>query len=122
MTDGRYVYMRAAANEDNAPLYNYTLMPTHMRGRFRIDELRDAVLAPPFSFTKELPTLRCGGCTGKSRVAEFRTMLFDLESDPGQETPLKAPDVERRMERLLAAAMKANDAPPEQFERLGLES
>ena len=31
VTDGRYVYMRAPTRPDNQPLYNYTLMPTHMR-------------------------------------------------------------------------------------------
>ena len=32
-TDGRYVYMRAPINRENEPLYDYTLMPTHMRER-----------------------------------------------------------------------------------------
>jgi hypothetical protein len=34
--------------------------------------------------------------------------------------PLDDPEVEARMVELLVALMKANDAPPEQFERLGL--
>lgn len=29
VTDGRYVYMRAPSNPENAPLHEYTLMPTH---------------------------------------------------------------------------------------------
>ena len=39
VTDGRHVYMRAAADESNAPLDEFTLMPTHMRARFTVDEL-----------------------------------------------------------------------------------
>ena len=31
ITDGRYLYMRAAANVGNSPLYEYTLMPTHQQ-------------------------------------------------------------------------------------------
>lgn len=34
VTDGRYVYMRAHASPDNTPLFEYTLMPTHMRTLF----------------------------------------------------------------------------------------
>ena len=40
ITDGRYTYMRAPAKPENTPLYNYTLMPTHMRARFSIEELQ----------------------------------------------------------------------------------
>ena len=34
VTDGTYVYMRAFTTADNTPLYDYTLMPTHMRSLF----------------------------------------------------------------------------------------
>src|SRR5690606_13014259 len=50
----------------------------------------------------------------------FGTLLFDLETDPHQNTPLRDDELETRMAELLVAAMRANDAPPEQFERLGL--
>ena len=40
VTDGRYVYMRAAQNEDNAPLYNYTVMPSHLFTPFSVEELK----------------------------------------------------------------------------------
>ena len=52
LTDGRYVYMRAPARADNALLFNYTLMPTHMRGRFPPAELQETALAPAFDFSK----------------------------------------------------------------------
>ncbi len=51
-TDGRYVYMRAPASSTGQPLYNYTLLPTHMRNQFGVDEPQDIELAVPFSFTK----------------------------------------------------------------------
>ncbi len=47
-------------------------------------------------------------------------MLFDVEVDPGQETPLDDPEAEQKMIRDMIDVMKANDCPPEQFERLGL--
>lgn len=51
----------------------------------------------------------------------FGTLLFDLAADPRQERPLHDPEVEARMIQLLIRLMVENDAPPEQFERLGLQ-
>ena len=120
VTDGRYVYIRAPATPDNQPLYNYTLMPTHMRARFSIEEMQEIELAEAFPFTKgcrtiQVPAVRWPGSH------PYQTLLFDLETDPGQEHPLEDPDVERRMTGHLVKSMVENDAPPEQFERLGLD-
>ena len=119
VTDGRYVYMRAPASQDNAPLYNYTLMPTHMRHIFTVDELRNAKLARPFSFTKGLKVLKVPATSWLDKH-EYRTMLFDINDDPKQERPLEDARAEKRMIKLLKRAMKESDAPPEQFKRLGL--
>ena len=48
------------------------------------------------------------------------TMLFDLATDPHQEHPLIDDGVELRMIGLLLDWMHWNDAPQEQYERLGL--
>ena len=119
-TDGRYVYMRAPVDPDNVPLFNYTLMPTHMRGMFRLDELRNATLAEPFSFTKGMPVLKTPS-PGWPHHHKFGTMLFDLETDPGQLHPITDPAAEKRMIELMVKLMKQNDAPAEQYERLGVE-
>lgn len=116
-TDGRYVYMRGAANEDNKPLNNYTLMPTHMRARFSIDELKGMVLSQPFSFTKGVQTMKIP-VAGKNR--ELETMLFDLQSDPDQTTPLHHLETEQKMIQYLVRLMQESDAPEEQYERMGL--
>jgi arylsulfatase A-like enzyme len=121
VTDGRYVYMRAPARPGNAPLYNYTLMPTHMRARFSVDELRDVQLAEPFSFTKGCPTLKiAAGGGGWRDVFRFGTLLYDLQADPGQERPLSDQLVEHRMIEHLIYLMQASEAPLEQYTRLGL--
>ncbi|MFG2725688.1 sulfatase [Streptomyces canus] len=119
ITDGRYVYMRAPVSADNSPLYEHTLMPTHMRGRFSPAELADAELAAPFAFTKGVPTLRT---RGRSFINPYLhgTLLFDLQADPQQLAPLVDDETELRMASLLVELMRANDAPPSQFERLGL--
>ena len=120
VTDGRYVYMRGPAREDNQPLFEYTLMPTHMRAPFTVEELRKGIeLAEPFGFSKDCRTMKIPS-GGRSAVHSFGTLLFDLEADPKQERPLEDPEVEKQMVEHLTGLMRACDAPSEQFERLGL--
>jgi len=119
VTDGRYVYMRAPIREDNSPLYEYTLMPTHMNVRFSVDELQDIQLAEPFSFTKGCRTMKILGRTWNPAFP-FGTLLFDLQNDPGQINPIKDDVIEERMLELMVDLMKRSDSPPEQFRRLGL--
>lgn len=131
VTDGRYVYMRGPATPDNRPLYEYTLMPTHMHTPFKPAELQTGrvQLAQPFSFTKGCPTLRIGdraeiqsNQSGWSEAAHhFGTLLYDLHSDPKQTTPIDNPHIEAMMTTHLLNAMNACDAPPEQYIRLGLD-
>jgi hypothetical protein len=118
-TDGRFVYMRAPVRPDNTPLYNHTLMPTHMRNPFSVKELQDLQLAEPFAFTKGCRTMKTpAGAWGDPH--KFRTMLFDLAADPTQQNPIRDLTVEQRMIEHTVRLMKANDAPAEQYERLGL--
>jgi arylsulfatase A-like enzyme len=125
VTDGRYIYMRAAAGPDNQPLYEYTLMPTHMRSRFGVEELRGKIeLAPALPFTKGCDTvrIRCDRWPAPGHPDLLRTLLFDLQTDPAQQHPLHDAAVEQRMIGHLVALMKDCAAPPEQFERLGLRA
>ena len=119
VTDGRYVYMRAPAERENTPLYEYTLMPVHMRAMFLPEELASAELAPPFSFTKGAPVLKVPGWS-MGTAWSYGTLLYDLEADPGQERPLDDPGLELRMAQMLVDLMRASEAPAEQFARLGL--
>ncbi len=122
VTDGRYVYMRAAASEEGGPLNDYTLMPTKMRGFLELEALRAAEMAGPFSFTKGCPTLRLPrqGVSRARHPETRRSLLFDLADDPKQERPISDAAVEQRMIGHLKTLMKACDAPAEQYERLGL--
>lgn len=120
VTDGRYVYMRAAAEMGNGPLEEFTLMPTHMRSRFSVGELRRWEPAEPFGFTKGLRTMQMSALAGWMNPWQHGTLLFDLHTDPHQERPLDDPEVELRILRLLAQLMQDSEAPRSQFDRLGI--
>ncbi len=119
-TDGRYVYMRAPVRADSSPLYNYTLMPTHMRKFFSLEELHTSELAEPFNFTKGCKLLKTKAGPFMSSQHEHGNLLFDLENDPLQENPLQDEKIEQRMIEAMRTLMIENDAPSEQFERLGI--
>lgn len=119
ITDGNYAYMRASVPERANEIYNYTLNTHHMNARFSPDELQTAQLAAPFSFTKGCPVLKIRS-KEKYNVVKFGTRLYDLKKDPNQETPIEDPLTESRMVKEMIRMMRENDAPKEQYYRLGL--
>ncbi|MEM6853420.1 MAG: sulfatase [Planctomycetota bacterium] len=126
VTDGRHVLYSAARANASRPeaaehCYRYTLMPTTMRGY--PGNLDQATLHPPFSFTQNMPQLRFPVDTISAETADHPAdadLLFDLENDPGQTTPIEDVTLRDQMREHLAHLMKTCDAPPEQFERMGL--
>lgn len=120
VTDGRYVYMRGWREGGEQYRYNYTLVPMHIRTRFSLEELRQAQWVEGFPFTKGLHVMRIPGTGTGSAPATRETLLFDLQSDPGQCAPIQDMETERRMVRCLMGLMRENAAPAEQYVRLGL--
>jgi arylsulfatase A-like enzyme len=121
-TDGHHVYMRAPKSPANEPLYEYTLMPTHMARTFSVEEVHKMEgLQEPFTFTKGCKTMKIRSRSPKTDEALLKTMLFDIDRDPGQESPKSDPKCEEKMIMLLVECMKENGSPNEQFVRLGLE-
>jgi len=121
-SDGHYVYMRAPVNPESSPLYNYTLMPTHMHSFFSLEELYTSELTEPFSFTKGCKTLKIKAVPFMSSQHANGNALYDLECDPQQETPIQDKDIEEQMIEKMRKLMEENDAPIEQFKRLGLNN
>lgn len=120
ITDGRWVFMQAPVQD--AALYNYTLMPCHMYDFFTQEELRQARLAAPFSFTKGCPVLAtpCGSIESCGDENMHKNLLFDLAADPHQQAPLQNPLVEHQMRQALAKQLAENDAPGELYGRFSL--
>ena len=115
-TDGRYVYMRAAQLDQ--PLFHYTLMPMHSKTLFTPEELADAALHEPFSFTKGCPVLKVPAKPFATNL-DNRTLLFDLQDDPEQLRPLEDPELEQKMITKMKNLMAEQDAPAELYNRLG---
>ena len=114
-----------APEDDDAPAYNFTLMPTHMRNPFPISELSEAELIGPFAFTKGVPVLKTPAATaapGGEPVEPRHTLLFDIEKDPEQMNPIAVPELEANAVEKMIALMVQNDAPAEVFRQYGLEA
>lgn len=120
VTDGRYVYMLAPKDASNQPICDYTLMPMHMSSPFRIEELTDMSLTKEFAFTRGANVMKIPTSVN-SRSFEQGTRLYDLESDPEQSSPIQNKETEDRMRRLMGQLMQRNEAPKEQYERVGLD-
>ncbi|WP_180901259.1 sulfatase [Martelella soudanensis] len=128
VTDGRWSYHRYPPDPLAPGLNQYTLMPTHMASRFTPEELSQATLVPPRSWTRGAPLLSIPvqSCSamfdhqGPGCLVDAETRLYDLVADPAQLAPLEDTCVEARMKKLLIEEMVAHDAPEELFRRLGL--
>ncbi|MFI4912207.1 MAG: sulfatase [Sedimentisphaeraceae bacterium JB056] len=120
-TDGNYVYMRGPVNSDSSPLYEYTHMATHMRHSFGIDELQNIEIAEPFTFTKGCQTMKVKGRPWRD-YSKYGNLLFDIKNNPSQLNPITDEKIEKYMIEHILGLMKKNDAPSEQYQRLGLEN
>lgn len=123
VTDGRYVYMRA--DRPGTALFDYTLLPLHQRARYAPSELQDLQLVEPFSFTKGCRVLKIAmpkdfyPCMSVS-AEENHDLLFDLVQDPEQNTPMEDSAITAYLIQEMLDLMVQNDAPEEQYIRLGL--
>ncbi len=129
VTDGQYVYFRYPENMNADELYEYTLMPTRMTSRFAINELVDATLVDPFTFSKGVPLLKLKPRTDTNgmpvevqgmNLEDTKTALYDLHTDSKQNQPLNAPDIEEQMIKAMTGLMQDADAPEELFSRFNL--
>ena len=126
LTDGRYTYMRASQSVCNEPLSEYTLAATRMIGFFSKNELSKAEMVAPFKFTKGCRVMKV---PNDSRIKnatfcnsfQYGHLLWDLANDPDQNNKLDDPSTEASMLNKMIRMMKANDAPDEQYIRLGIE-
>lgn len=100
-----------------------------MTEMFSVAELAEATLAVPFGFSKGVPLLKVPVSPaspvyyglGPGGQKDTWSVLCDLHADPQQLSPLTAPDIEHRLLGYLASLLDANEAPPECYDRLGVD-
>ncbi len=121
VTDGEHTYFRAPATEENQPLFRHFLTP----GSF---SMRDVA---PLSFYDEAefghflpytpyPVIRAR--VQRPRSPDWAdTRLYNIVEDYAQTRDLVGTEAEAEYEALLIEMLKAMDAPPSQYERLGLK-
>lgn len=119
VTDGHYIYMRAPINKCNSPLYEYTLMPTRMKGFIESSFLKQATLTDEFDWMKGLSVLKIPNKQFLNAYF-YGNRLYDIQKDAKQQELLDDLEIEEMMIENLRRLLIENDAPKEQYERLGI--
>lgn len=104
---------------EGAPLYEYTMMPTHMTQRFGVEELQDVQLAEPFSFTKGCRTMKIPAREEMNNPINFGSKLFHLTEDPKEEHELDDIKKETELANAMIQLMKDNDSSADRLARFG---
>lgn len=117
--DGKHIYMRAPIHAANTPLYEYTLMPTRMKGFIEASGLVQATLCDEFSFLHHMKALRIPAHQQLNSYY-YGDKLFDIQTDYEQMCSLHDEAVECEMLEKIRLLMIEHEAPSEQYQRLGL--
>lgn len=124
ITDGNYTYLRAPAAEDNHPCCAYTAMPTSFRN-FLGAAAPDRIEAGRFLPYTEFPVFRIpvsqAGSTFRLSQHVRESLLFNITSDYAQLEPVNDKKLEDHYAAILIDAIKSEQAPAEQYARLGLK-
>tara|TARA_B100000003_G_C10932318_1_gene371700 strand:+ start:827 stop:2329 length:1503 start_codon:yes stop_codon:yes gene_type:complete len=120
-----YVYFRYPEKMSEQEVYQYTIMPTHLKKRFDLEELKNSVFHPGFNFMKNIPLFKIpvnlSNLELTNGFVDSDHLLYDLKKDPKQEAPLKSDNIEKSMIKHLFENLEINEAPNEVYERLLLK-
>ena len=126
--DGSYSLFLYPVDLSGRNLHVYTLAFAHMTRPFDITEMKSSELVAPFDFTKGIPVMKVRldprntqvGQDGQS-LADCRTVLFDLDRDPGQTEELHDPVTIERLKATIARHFDRHDAPAEIYDHFGID-
>ena len=122
ITDGEYVYMKSSATNENTPLYEYTLMPTRMRGYMNDVLNEDIELVDMGRFSNDMKVLKI---QEKTYVSPYRfgDLLFNVKEDVEQNNNLISnKELVNKYKKMMIREMVKVGAPEEQYIRLGLDN
>ena len=125
ITDGNKTYFRVP-NEKNAPLFEYTCIPTTIRkylgtgieNQIEMGHYIARSKYPVYKIPCQYPSILDNNPKGLIELTEHK--LFDLDSDYAQVHNLINTDIENDYIKLMKKALDENDAPSEQKIRLDL--
>jgi arylsulfatase A-like enzyme len=127
-TDGRYSYFRYPLEEHRDEIYQYTLMPTHMRSFFEQLEFREAEVVDDLAYARGFPVWRLrmrpeakANMVGRYPLLDAHDALYDLEADPFQTRVVSDPVIAKRCLAAIARLLREHQAPAEVFKRFGVE-
>lgn len=118
MTDGKHTYCRQPV--PGSILYSHTAMPATAVGQEYREHLAGAETGVFLETTYGIPHFRIKRESGRHRDAPDFNPIYDLEKDPGQENPIQDDELEARLAEKMKELLDRYDAPPCQYERLGL--
>lgn len=128
-TDGRYSYFRYPLEEHKDDVFQYTLMPTHMRSFFEGIEFKDAEVVDDLAYARGFPLWRLrmrpeakANMVRRYPLLDAHDALYDLKADPFQKKPLTDPVIAAHCRASIARLLVEHQAPPEIFRRFGLEA
>ncbi|MEO6566539.1 MAG: sulfatase [Casimicrobiaceae bacterium] len=126
-TDGRYTYFLYPREPFHEGLYQYTLMPMHMRTYFEALEFVDARTVDTLGFSRGYPLWRLpvqrearANMVRRYPLIDPVTVLYDLAGDPAQREPVTDAAEEARIRAAIVRLMRENEAPAEAYVRYGL--
>lgn len=116
MTDGRHTYCRQPL--EGSFLYHYTAMPRrYFAAREKLAGAEMGVFLP---CAYGIPVYRVKVPSHRHADAPDFNPIYDLQSDPGQTTPLRDPALEARLAAKMKELLKRHDATECQYARVGL--
>lgn len=122
LTDGEYTYLRAPVGADNHPCYSYTAMPTSFR-HFHGAAAPNQIESGRFLSYTDYPVFRIPASQA-GKMNQFsqqirESLLFNITSDYNQLEPIRDKELEFYFENRLIEALRGEQAPEEQYIRLG---
>jgi arylsulfatase A-like enzyme len=116
--DGRYSYCRQPL--DGSSLYQYTAMPRGFSDFVPRQKLSNAETGVFLNTSYNIPHYKIEVKCHKHLNAPDYNPIFDIENDPGQNSPIHNKELEKALSNKMIELMERYDAPKCQYERLGL--
>lgn len=133
ITDGTFVYQRNAVREDNMPLFIYGSTLTMLEQYIGYDTMKEEDFSrielthlpwtkfPVYKIPADAVVWDNDSCYFHYRQREIQgNKMYNIVNDYTQQHPIKDEKLERQMIQKLKECMAAYDAPPEQYQRLGI--